>query len=272
MPGPSWTSRYLKLLGLPDEPLPTPDLATLRRISRAHLLTVPFESITSVLRRRRHIGASVPLLDVEVILDAWIARRSGGLCFEVTEMLNRLLVALGYAAHPVLGQISFPGSHQAVRVAVDGRDYLVDCGNGAPFFEPIPLDATLELQHAGLAYRFRRDGHTFVQDRWIDTAWQPFCRFDLDEPSAEAREQAYQMHHVIGCSWVVDAIVLVRCAEDEVWSLRDGRLTHFTGEPQAKHVSEVDDYRRTVAEVFSLPNLPIGDALEALGLPAGAAR
>jgi arylamine N-acetyltransferase len=260
----TWTERYLALLGL--EPSPAPTMHTLERVTRAHLATVPFESITSVLRRRTASAADVPPLDPEAILSAWEQRRSGGLCFEVTEMLSRLLSQLGYAAHPVLGRISFPGSHQAVHVTVDGRNYLVDAGNGAPFFDPIPLDAPFEIRRAGLAYRFRPEGTTSVQDRFIEAQWQPFCRYDLAVPSPEDREQAYQQHHVVGCSWVVDNLVMVRCWDDEVWSLRDGQLSHFTTD--GKYVSQLEDpeadYPRLARDLFGLPELPVTAAYRAL--------
>jgi hypothetical protein len=40
-------------------------------------------------------------------------------------------------------------------VELHGRSYLADVSNGAPFFEPIPLDRTVEIRRFGLAYRFR---------------------------------------------------------------------------------------------------------------------
>jgi arylamine N-acetyltransferase len=265
----AWTRQYLDFLGFDtaaDAPLPPPDIETLRRLTRAHLLRVPFESVTSVLRRQAATAEKVPPLDADAILSAWAARRAGALCFEVTEMLSRLFVALGYAAHPLLGQISFPGSHQAVSVVADDRRYLVDLGNGAPLFEPIPLDETVEVRSAGLAYRFHPADGFCIQDRWIDDAWQPFCRYGLGVPSNAERYEAYQQHHVRGCSFVVDSVVLVRCAEDAVWSLRDGVLNHFTHD--GKRTIQVGDgeteYQRLAHEVFGLSQLPIGEALRAL--------
>src|SRR5712691_3941656 len=47
--------------------------------------------------------------------------------------------------------------------------------NGAPFFDPIPVDAPSEARAAGLAYRFRPEADAiFVQDRWIEDEWKPF--------------------------------------------------------------------------------------------------
>ena len=183
-----WVRRYLGFLGVHHR---SPSLAALGRLTRAHQSSVTFENVTSILRRRAQPDGPVPPIDPEALLQAWEERRSGGLCFEVAEMFGRLLVALGYRAHPVLGFITFLGHHQAVLVEIDGRRFLVD-GGGAPFFEPIPLDREVEVRLAGLAYRFRPDeaGENCVQDRWIDGAWAPFCRYELRPPDPDVREAA----------------------------------------------------------------------------------
>ena len=106
----SWTERYLALLGV-DVPAPTLD--GLRAIAAVHPRRVPFENISAILRRRDRGIGPVPPLDLDAALDAWCARRGGGVCFEVTAMVDRLLSELGYRTHPVLAQITFPGSHQA---------------------------------------------------------------------------------------------------------------------------------------------------------------
>src|SRR5215471_1213853 len=270
MGGNDWTRRYLALLGFDmrdGAALPPADLDTLNRIARAHVLTVPFESITSVLRRRRSSTENVPPLDPEVILNAWIDRRAGGLCFEVTEMVSRLLSSLGYDAHPVLGEISFPGAHQAVCVTIDGTRFMVDAGNGAPFFVPIPLDAgDFEIHQVGLAYRFHQeaDADVSVQDRWIDGEWKPFCRYTLAVPDPAAREAAYQRLHLLGHMWVVDNLVLVRCTEQDVWSLRDGTLNHFTADGKTTETIPPTAYPACAADLFTLPNLPIAEAARQL--------
>jgi len=110
--------RYLRMLGLTQEP---PSLEALARLTRAHILAVPFENVSSILRARAGGGAPASPVDPETELDAWASQRGGGVCFEVADTFSRLLIALGYRAHPVLCESSFPGSHQAILVDLGGE-------------------------------------------------------------------------------------------------------------------------------------------------------
>jgi arylamine N-acetyltransferase len=264
-PSQAWLSRYLELL---EVAWSAPDLPGLGRLTRSHLSRVPFENVTSILRRSASPQAEVPPLEPELVLDSWVERRAGGVCFEVTEMFGLLLRGLGYRAYPVLAQITFPGSHQALVVEVDGSRLLLDVANGAPLFEPIPLAGTVEVRQAGLAYRFRPEPSApggWLQERWIDASWAPFARYDLRPADPEARRQAFQRHHLRGQSWVVDSLRLVRCADDEVHALRDGQLTRFTDD--GKHVERITQpsaYARLATDVFGLPGLPIAACLDVL--------
>lgn len=123
-----------------------PDAAALAQLTRAHVLTVPFENVTSLLRRRAHAGGPVPPVDAEELLASRERGSGGGVCYEIAHLFGRLLAALGYRVHPVQGYITFPGSHQALLVDLEGARFLVDVGNGAPFFEPIGLCEAVEIR------------------------------------------------------------------------------------------------------------------------------
>jgi arylamine N-acetyltransferase len=175
----AWTERYLALLGL--EAPETLNLEWLKQFGAAHLRAVPFCNVTSILRSHAAAGETVPPLDREMQLTAWEQRAGGGVCFEVAEMIHALLRNLGYEAHVVLGQITFPASHQAVVVHLREGPYLIDLGMGAPLPDPIPLLRPTEYHVVGLGFRFRPDlgSMTCAQDRLIEGEWTQFCLYDL---------------------------------------------------------------------------------------------
>lgn len=258
----AWIRRYLAFLGVVGR-APSPD--ALAGLVRAHSLTVPFENVTALLRRRDHPVGAVPPPDPESLLAAWERRAGGGVCFEIVPMVSRLLIGLGYEAHAVLGQISLPNGHQAVVVRLHGRRYLVDLGNGAPLFEPIPLDdLPFEIHRHGLSFRFRVGTHDdeLLQERLIDAAWTTYCRYDLRPASAANLEQGYQHHHTPNASWVTGTLTMVRCTEDAVYALKDDVLTRYAERGKSTQtMTDEADYRRLVSEVYGLSGLDIDAAL-----------
>jgi arylamine N-acetyltransferase len=262
----TWTERYLRLLALEPEP---PSLEWLRRFGAAHLRAVPFCNVTAIQRRFGAPADTVPPVDHEAQLSVWEQRTGGGVCFEVADMVSRLLRELGYETHIVLGQITFPGSHQAVVVRLREGPYMVDLGCGAPLPDPIPLIRESEYHVAGLGYRFRPDlgAMTCVQDRLIDGEWTPFCDYDLRPATEEERDAGYQRHHTPGETWVVGGITLMRYfdADGEVVALRDGRFSRYRpGARQSIEVTTDADYERHVGEDLRWPELPVIEVLAAL--------
>lgn len=261
-PSGAWVRRYLTLLGVNGGP---PCLDSLAEVTRAHVLTVPFENVTALLRRRAYPTGPVPAPDPDVLLDTWERRAGGGVCFEIAMMVNRLLTGLGYRTQLLLGQISVPNGHQAVLVEVGGRRYLIDLGNGAPLFEPIPLDTLpYEIHRYGLSFRYRVAEGTdeIIQDRVIDGAWKGYCRFSLQSAVDADREGGYQHHHTPNASWVTGSLTMVRSTFDSVYALKDATLTRYTAD--GKTIETLDgeaDYLQVAREVYGLPGLRISEAL-----------
>ena len=144
------TRRYLAVLGVRREP---PSLAALRRLVRAHLLRVPFETVSKLWYLRRYGLRDVP--DLALYLDGIRRYSFGGTCYSNNLHLSRLLRALGYDASLCGADMpSGPDVHTAIIVTVARRPWLVDAGNAAPFLAPLPLDLDLP-----------------VELRWGDSRW-----------------------------------------------------------------------------------------------------
>ena len=263
----SWADRYLALLGIERE---APSLDALTRFVRAHVLTVPFENVTALLRWRDHQHSTVPNPDPASLLDSWEQRAGGGVCFDLQAMILPLLQTLGYDATLILGHISGPFGHQAIVVRLDGRRYLLDMGNGAPIFAPIPLDEVVEIHRHGLGFRYRpsddaprRPGREeWIRDRLSDDGWVQGCRFELD-PAADAdRDAGYQNHLTPGTTWVLGSLTMTRSTEEAVYALKDDTLVQYTeGNKETTVLVDPADYRRVAEDVYGLPRLPIAEAL-----------
>jgi N-hydroxyarylamine O-acetyltransferase len=122
----------------------TSDLATLRAIHRAHLLSVPFENLDI------HSGREI-VLDESRLFHKVVGERRGGFCYELNGLFAALLRELGFqvtllsagVAHQA-GGFGPEFDHLTLRIDLDGRRWLADVGFGECFLEPLAFDGTDE--------------------------------------------------------------------------------------------------------------------------------
>lgn len=185
---------YLDRIGLvPDEAAP-PTLATLERLQRAHVTTVPFETLAITGHPHREGAGHGVTLALPALYEKLVERRRGGFCYELNGAFTWLLRELGFDANRVAARVisdgdrTPPANHHAIVVALDRR-YLVDVGLGTPKLRrPIPLDGT-PVTDAGTEWRVaaadRPDADFLVQYR-EDDGWR--SRYDFTDT---LRELAY---------------------------------------------------------------------------------
>jgi arylamine N-acetyltransferase len=144
--------RYLRLLGFHQPPA---GLDGLQRLVRAHILRVPFENVSKLLLFDREGAGRMATLPE--FLDGIEHHDLGGTCYTSNPFLHLLLRELGYDADLLGAGMSKPNLHTVIRVRLDDGAYHVDCGYGAPFLEPIRLDALPhEIRLGALRWSFDR--------------------------------------------------------------------------------------------------------------------
>ncbi|MFJ7169024.1 arylamine N-acetyltransferase [Streptomyces globosus] len=121
------------------------DIHGLRHLQERHVLSVPFENIDY------HVEGAELGLDREFLYDKIVTRRRGGGCYELNPSFGHLLEALGYRVEILSGQVFLGGAfgaplcHLALRVDLDGEEWLVDVGFGKNSRFPLPI-GTSEVQ------------------------------------------------------------------------------------------------------------------------------
>ena len=154
--------RYLARIGLDPADVDPPDLAAAARLQRAHVTTVPFEtlSITGDPFDSADSGAGV-LLDLPHLYEKIVERGRGGFCFELNGPFHCLLADLGFDVDRVAARIVGedgtgrpPANHHSNVVDLDGRRYVVDVGMGVPTMRrPTPLDGEAVVDELGYEWR-----------------------------------------------------------------------------------------------------------------------
>ena len=171
------TAAYLERIGYRGPLAPTAE--TLRRLQRAHLLSVPFENLSI------HAGEPI-VLDDEALFDKIVVRGRGGFCYELNGLFAALLRSLGFRVEmlsaAVMGREGEFGpefDHMALLVTLAER-WLVDVGFGDSFVEPLLLDECGEQAQGARAYRIDEDGdHLILMQRDGAGGWEAQYRFGL---------------------------------------------------------------------------------------------
>jgi N-hydroxyarylamine O-acetyltransferase len=132
---PEECSRFLHVLGLEARP---PGIEALKELTTAHLVRVPFENVSKLYRFRCAGVRGLPTLADH--LDGIERHGLGGTCYANNYYFYRLLRTLGYEVALCGADMSKPDVHVALIASLDGREYIIDGGYGAPFLAPLPRD------------------------------------------------------------------------------------------------------------------------------------
>src|SRR5882724_6217434 len=147
---------YLDRIGIVGRP--QPDLATLRRLQRAHLERILFENLDVQLGR--------PVtLDLDAAFAKLVTGARGGWCYEMNGLFRWALESIGFRVTPLTGAVgrrergaTAIGNHLALSVELDGP-YYVDVGLGDGPTEPIPLrEGSYQQQWRALRLERLNDG------------------------------------------------------------------------------------------------------------------
>lgn len=170
------TRAYLARLGMKRGKA---DLAYLRKLHRAHLLTIPFENLDI------HYGKRI-ILDIRPIFQKIIEHKRGGFCFELNALFYHLLIHLGYDASLASARVfrdqdfSPEFDHMIVIVKMNDLSYLADVGFGNLFSEPKCISGEPQLDYTEY-FRFVKDAdEKLVLRRSTDgTVYQSVYKFEL---------------------------------------------------------------------------------------------
>lgn len=178
--------RYLARIGVPSEEVEEPDRTTLERLQRAHVTTVPFETLSVTGDPYGDQEGEGVTLSLPHLYEKVVERDRGGFCFELNGLFGWLLADLGFEVTRVAGRvvdsIELPANHHPLLVEFD-RTYLVDVGMGTPMLrQPVALGERVERDEAGVEWRIteseRPDEAYLLRCRDADGEWEGRYVFD----------------------------------------------------------------------------------------------
>lgn len=147
-------STYLNRLLFTEEALP--DIQTLFKLQRLHLMALPFENID--------IQLNIPIsLQQETIYRKVVENNRGGYCYELNTVFCELLKIVGFKAHLISGRITKGKNtgpeydHIAVLVWVDNEYWLADVGYGDFSLIPLAIHNSAPQWDGRNHYRIRKE-------------------------------------------------------------------------------------------------------------------
>jgi len=263
-PAPELISRYLTVLGVSRRE-PTPE--ALRDLVAAQLTRVPFENISKLYNRKHHDLAGLPPL--QLYLDGIERYHFGGTCYSNNFHFYSLLATLGYAVKLCGADMTNPDVHLVTLVELDGREYLVDAGYGAPFLSPLTRDLATDYVI------------TLGRDRYVLNPQDASGRSRLDlyrdgqlkhgylvKPAARSIEEFAQ---VIAGSFRPDAtflnaLLLARFYPDRSVVIHNFTLVESQGNQSVvRSLNSRGELVAQVEEHFGMPRRIVAEAVEELG-------
>lgn len=167
------TDTYLDRLGLDPARVRSdgaegdggPAHETVALLQRAHVTTIPFETLSVTGDPYGPYEGAAVDVDPARAVEKLTRRDRGGWCFELNGAFTHLLEALG--ADPTTlaarmlgedGEATPPANHRIVLLDLDGP-HVVDVGMGSPMLrDPLPLDGTPVTAVTGHTWRIVESG------------------------------------------------------------------------------------------------------------------
>ncbi|AVV55348.1 arylamine N-acetyltransferase [Paenibacillus glucanolyticus] len=266
---PEWAANYLQYIRVPFKEA---SLAYLIEICTAHHNRIPFENISTLLRYHEYHQQGRLEQDEKRFVDQLMQLNAGGTCYMINSSLHQLLNQLGFPTrYTLLGE-----GHVGLLVRnPDGQEEVyVDCGNAAPFFEPVRLETYPDQvsQYAGIEVRLRPGDEpgTYTYYRYVDgqlltdLVWSFDTRktYQFDDFQPAIRE--YFKPNDLFTS-------ILRC---QLWQLEQERslslinnilsIRHEDGRVEKRVLSDLSELREVIDHEFKLPKLPVEDAVTVL--------
>uniref|UniRef100_A0A8D0MRG7 Arylamine N-acetyltransferase 1 n=2 Tax=Sus scrofa TaxID=9823 RepID=A0A8D0MRG7_PIG len=144
------------------------DLETLTGILQHQIRAIPFENLNI------HCGEAMEL-DLEAIFDQIVRRNRGGWCLQVNHLLYWALTTIGFETTILGGYVyntfadkySNAMIHLLLKVAIDGREYIVDAGFGRSYqmWQPLELISGKDQPQVPCIFRLREEEGIWYLDQ-----------------------------------------------------------------------------------------------------------
>lgn len=247
---------YLARIGYAESTAPTAE--TLRKLHRAHLLTVPFENLDIGLKRNIKC-------DAETSVGKIVDQHRGGFCYELNGAFAWLLVQLGFrvtllSARVARGDGSYGPEFDHLTLRVEPvqpllpDSWLADVGFGDLFVEPLSFIPGIEQEQGTERFRISQQGANGYQVERHDSAdiWRAQYRFRLVPRELSDFAAMCHYHQTSPASHFTQKRICSMATPRGRVTLSDQRLiTTENGRREERDLTQ-DEWRRALLTYFGV--------------------
>lgn len=193
----------------------------------------------------------------------------GGTCYAIATHFAALLEFLDYDVELIAADIGgVPRSHAVCRVRLDDQVHLVDVGYGAPFYEPIALDALpQQIPHGDLSYTLDRHASHPEAVEVVTLRGGARAHSYVAKPPVVAPDD---FGPALDRTYAPDAhfmrrLRITRFFASRVLEVDNNRLiTTHHNITTVTPIRDLDELEAIVHEALQLPRMPVREAVDAL--------
>jgi hypothetical protein len=137
------TDEILEALELPRS---EPGIGYLEALFARFNERVPFESASKIVRNADVSRLESKSRTPEIFWSDHIESGAGGTCFARVAAFDALLAGVGFVRRPVLGRVQSDFDHAALRVTLEGREWIADVGFPLPALLPGGAEVIEEVE------------------------------------------------------------------------------------------------------------------------------
>jgi len=258
----SLTLNIIQHLGCPPK---GPTLRYLNQLIHAYIRTVPWESVSRIIKRHTTPEAKdCPRLPAEFWSDA-MDYGFGGTCFESSLAFYSLLTALGYEGYLTVNDMGEThGCHAAIVILIDRQKYLVD--NTIPVHAAIRIDPQkmVKRRTALFDYKLRPiSENKYEVERLHRPSKNLFTLIDIPVSLPEYR--MIMENDYLETGYFLKSMVMVKVVDEKAQRFFSDqlpyRLESFDRAGRMEEYIEPEILTHVLAEVFQMPEEDISAVL-----------
>jgi N-hydroxyarylamine O-acetyltransferase len=247
---------YCDRIGCPTD-LPT-DLTTLTALQRAHLLSVPMDTLD--LFESRPIPLEEAAFYRKIVLE-----RRGAVCIELNGLFAALLRSLGFEVHLLSASVALSRggyspdfAHNVLVVSAGDERWLADVGYaGLSPLAPVRF-GDAEHRESAWTYSLLRSGeHWAMSQRGADAGWRTLYRFTTEPRRLEDFAAAVELHRTAPESPFQQRRVVARSTPDGGKVVVSGStvIVARDGREQRRVLEEPAEVEAQVRELLLAPRV-----------------